>query len=160
MSLKNRINHPNLSEEVYSILAERIINRKIHPGVRLVEEELAKDFDISRTPIREALNRLAQDGLVELIPRKGAQVSQLKARDVEAIKDQKVTDFAYVCANKAVILLPSNLVLKKISEDALSKSPKTGSLVHYHIKFETENGIKWILRSGIREDVEKYYHRI
>ena len=51
----------------------------------MIEDELAEDLGISRTPIREALNRLAQDGLVELIPRKGAQVSRLKAKDVEEV---------------------------------------------------------------------------
>lgn len=85
MALKQNINRLNLTDEAYNILANRIVNRKLKPGARLIEDELAEDIGISRTPIREALNRLAQDGLIELIPRKGAQVSRLKARDVEEI---------------------------------------------------------------------------
>ena len=85
MKLNQNINRQNLTDEVYNILADRIVNRKLKPGARLIEDELAEDLGISRTPIREALNRLAQDGLVELIPRKGAQVSRLKAKDVEEV---------------------------------------------------------------------------
>ena len=87
MKIKEKIERPNLSDEVYNILSDRIISTKLQAGARLIEDELAQDLGISRTPIREALNRLAQDGLIELIPRKGAQVSQLKESDVEEIYD-------------------------------------------------------------------------
>ena len=87
MELKEKINPRNLSDDAYNILAKKIISGKLKAGVKLIESKLANNFGISRTPIREALNRLAQDGLIELIPKKGAQVSLLKAKDVEEIYD-------------------------------------------------------------------------
>ncbi|MFH0795517.1 MAG: GntR family transcriptional regulator [Candidatus Omnitrophota bacterium] len=87
MSKEEKINRPNLSDEVYHALARRIIKQRLRAGTRLVENEMAEDFGISRIPIREALNRLAQDGLIELTPRKGARVKQLKIQDVEEVYD-------------------------------------------------------------------------
>lgn len=87
MKSRKKITPSNLSDKAYSILAKEILDGKLQPGVKLVESELAENFGISRTPLREALNRLAQDGLLELIPKKGARVSQLKAKDVEEIYD-------------------------------------------------------------------------
>lgn len=87
MGRKEKINRANLSDEVYNALAKRIIKRRLRAGTRLVENEMAEDFGISRIPIREALNRLAQDGLIELTPRKGARVKHLKIQDVEEVYD-------------------------------------------------------------------------
>jgi len=65
-SPNNIIEHSNLSDKVYNILLDRIITRKIKPGEKLIEEELAESLGISRTPIREALNRLFRDELMNL----------------------------------------------------------------------------------------------
>jgi len=79
------IEHSNLSDKVYNILLDRIITRKIKPGEKLIEEELAENLGISRTPVREALNRLFKDDLIELIPRKGGYIKKLTVRDVEEV---------------------------------------------------------------------------
>jgi hypothetical protein len=85
----------------------------------------------------------------------------LKASDVESVNNQKITDFAYVCSNQGVILLPSSIVMKKIDEGALVRSPKNGPLIHYHIKFnETNEGMQWILKNGVPENVNQFFHRI
>jgi DNA-binding GntR family transcriptional regulator len=65
---------PALSQRVHLTLERLIITRQLQPGVRLVEGDLAQMLGVSRGPIREALQRLAQDGFVELRPRQGAFV--------------------------------------------------------------------------------------
>lgn len=82
-----KLDYSKLSDQVYRVLADKIVRQKIPAGTKLVEEGLAGDLGVSRTPVREALNRLAQDGLVTLIPRKGAKINRLKTRDIEEIYD-------------------------------------------------------------------------
>jgi DNA-binding GntR family transcriptional regulator len=64
----------DLRGEVYKILRTAITNGVIEPGTRLKEVDLGEELAVSRTPIREALNQLSKEGLVKIIPRKGAFV--------------------------------------------------------------------------------------
>lgn len=132
MKGQQKINHPNLSDEVYSILAKRIISRELGAGVRLVETELARNLGISRTPIREALNRLVQDGLIELIPRKGAQVSHLKAKDVEEIYDLRKVLEGFATENATPLIKEKDLhQIKELIEKSESSSEKK---LEYYLK--------------------------
>ena len=72
-------------EEMYSHLFNRILQGEYQNGTRLKEVEIAEEFGISRTPVREVLMQLAQDGLVEINPNKGATVHPLTPDDVEEI---------------------------------------------------------------------------
>src|SRR3712207_7120154 len=64
----------------------RSLTGGIEPGGRLHQEALAEELGVSRTPLREALSRLAADGLVELLPNRGARVA-----DVRPEEDRKST---------------------------------------------------------------------
>lgn len=70
---------PNLrrSERLGELIEEQIATGLLRPGMRLDEQELAAEFGVSRTPIREALIQLASAGLVEIRPRRGAIVKEL-----------------------------------------------------------------------------------
>lgn len=59
------------TDKVYDALHEMISSKKLFPEQQLVETTIAKSFGVSRTPVREAIRRLEQDGLVESIPNKG-----------------------------------------------------------------------------------------
>jgi DNA-binding GntR family transcriptional regulator len=65
---------PNISEEVYVALKDRILSRQFSPGERLNLSQFEEQMGISRTPLKDALNRLALEGLVEIQPRKGTFV--------------------------------------------------------------------------------------
>jgi len=71
VQFRQEIDHTSLSQRIQELLFEQIVNHKIKPGTRLVEEEIAKELGVSRTPVREALNALSQRGLVESRPRRG-----------------------------------------------------------------------------------------
>lgn len=62
-----------------------ILDGFLAPGYRLRESDLATDFGVSRTPVREALNQLCMEGLVELTPNQGATVTRLSTEDILAI---------------------------------------------------------------------------
>lgn len=66
-----------LQQDLYRALREQIIRWQRQPGEALGEESLAREFSVSRTPLREALRRLAEEGLVSYEPHKGARVAEL-----------------------------------------------------------------------------------
>ena len=70
-------------ESVADRLRSLILNRHLGPGERLVQDDLAEQLGVSRTPIREALHALAADGLVVLSPRKGASVAAFSLEDLK-----------------------------------------------------------------------------
>ncbi|UJA19826.1 GntR family transcriptional regulator [Thermoleophilia bacterium SCSIO 60948] len=65
----------SVADQVYSVLRERIADGEIERGSRLHQEDLAAEFGISRTPVREALRKLAAEGLVDLFANRGARVA-------------------------------------------------------------------------------------
>ncbi len=69
-----------LTDQAYRLLEEQIVTLRLKPGDVLSEQMLSVSFGIGRTPIREALQRLAQEGLVIILPRRGILVSDLNPR--------------------------------------------------------------------------------
>ncbi len=73
----------SLHDEVEESLRDMIVENELAPGERIDEKRLCKLFAISRTPLREALKVLASEGLVELMPNRGARISMITSREVE-----------------------------------------------------------------------------
>ncbi|MBX3599705.1 MAG: GntR family transcriptional regulator [Rubrivivax sp.] len=71
-----------LHQQVAVRLRQRIVEGAIAPGAKLNERELAEQLQVSRTPLREAIKMLAAEGLVELLPNRGAVAAQLSPQDV------------------------------------------------------------------------------
>ncbi len=71
-----------LHQEVAVRLRQRIVEGQIAPGTKLNERELSEVLKVSRTPLREAIKMLAAEGLVELLPNRGAVVAQLSEQDI------------------------------------------------------------------------------
>lgn len=77
-----RINKKKVGESVYEILREKIVSKELTPGQRLNLDAFETQLGISRTPLKEALGRLAREGLVEIIPQSGTFVTHLSAEDI------------------------------------------------------------------------------
>ena len=75
-------NYKPLRDIVFSALREGILSGELKPGERLMEVQLAEEMGVSRTPVREAIRKLELEGLVVMIPRKGAYVAGLTLKDV------------------------------------------------------------------------------
>ncbi len=73
---------PVLHHQVGARLRQRIVEGSIAPGTKLNERALAEELRVSRTPLREAIKMLAAEGLVELLPHRGAVAAQLSATDI------------------------------------------------------------------------------
>ncbi len=75
----------SLVESAYQTLRRRILDNQWPPGARALEQELALELGMSRTPVREALIRLSNEGLVEVVPRHGVRVLPMSAADMDEI---------------------------------------------------------------------------
>ena len=78
MAVAERVRARSQSEEAYSRILERIVSLEMPPGSVVNEAQLREDLRIGRTPIREALQRLARENLVRSIPHRGTLVSTIE----------------------------------------------------------------------------------
>ena len=74
-----------LRDIVFHTLRKAIITGELPPGERLMETQLGEKLGVSRTPIREAIRKLELEGLVVMVPRKGAQVAQFTQKDIKDV---------------------------------------------------------------------------
>ena len=76
-----------LREQVYAGIKNAIIGGEFEPGRRLIEERLAEDMKTSRTPVREAIQKLEKEGLIQRLPRGGFAVKGVSEEEVEEVFD-------------------------------------------------------------------------
>lgn len=81
---------PTLAEQAYEELQEQIVSGQLGAGRRLLADELAGLLEISQTPVKEALNRLEHDGLVEAESRRGATVRRFTRADMDEIYEARL----------------------------------------------------------------------
>lgn len=74
-----------LRDVVFNTLRQAILKGELEPGERLMEIQLADRLGVSRTPIREAIRKLELEGLVVMIPRKGAEVARITEKDLKDV---------------------------------------------------------------------------
>ena len=80
----DRLEIESLADRVYGRIRALILSGELAPGEALRQEALAEGLGTSRTPLREALNRLASEGLIEFRPHRSAVVATFTRRDIEA----------------------------------------------------------------------------
>jgi DNA-binding GntR family transcriptional regulator len=83
-------NSGSLGEWAYHVLLEEIVFHDLRPGVALQETELAERLELSRTPVREALRRLTNEGFVSAVPYKGFFVATIDLTDRQAIREVRI----------------------------------------------------------------------
>lgn len=80
----------NAGDEVYAVLRQRITSGELPAGAQLVEAALAREFSVSRTPVREALRRLEQDGVIERSPMGGMRTKVWSIEEVFDLYDLRI----------------------------------------------------------------------
>ena len=113
----------SLREEVYQSLKKSILHGKLKGGQRLIEEQLADQVGISRTPVREAFHKLERDELVTRLPKGGFAVREFTKEDVEEIFGIRSALESYAAYLATVHMAPDKISILerklKESEDAL-----------------------------------------
>lgn len=80
-----------LRDVVFNTLRQAILRGELEPGERLMEISLANKLGVSRTPIREAIRKLELEGLVIMVPRKGAEVASISEKDMRDVLEVRIT---------------------------------------------------------------------
>jgi DNA-binding GntR family transcriptional regulator len=88
--MENGTNNTTKKERIYLLLRDAIINEKLKPGERLNISKIAKKYEMSESPVREALQALAQDGYVKAIPFAGFEVMNISLDDVRQIFEIRI----------------------------------------------------------------------
>ena len=154
-----------LRDVVFNTLREAILKGELKPGERLMELQLAAKLGVSRTPIREAIRMLEQEGLAVTIPRKGAEVARMTEKDMEDVL--QIRD--------ALDELAASIACEQISEEELAElrhtmhefeeSTKTGDVkriaeadVRFHdiIYHATRNVKLENMLNNLREQMYRY----
>jgi len=127
----------SLAEQARHLLETQIISLQLTPGTLLTEKDLARITGIGRTPVREAVQRLASDGLVQVLPRKGLMVTALRRTDlVNILEARKVLE---------------RLLVVKASERATPDQRRSLMIMADHIEAAGDD-MAGFLRLGMRLD--------
>lgn len=154
-----------LRDVVFNTLREAILKGELKPGERLMELQLAAKLGVSRTPIREAIRMLEQEGLAVTVPRKGAEVARMTEKDMEDVLQVR----------EALDELAVNIACEKITEEQLDNlrqamkefeaSTKSGDvkriatadvLFHDIIYQSTGNSKLVSMLNNLREQIYRY----
>ena len=116
---------PRLSDAVYSAVREMIVRTSMPPGTRIAEAEIGARLGVSRTPVREALLRLADEGLVQMFPQSGiyvAPVSLAAVSEAQFIREHLecavIRDLAAKIDGGGMALLRGTLARQEAARDA------------------------------------------
>ena len=116
----------SLRGQVFDKIRSDILNGKYNRGEELVESSIGKELGISRTPVREAIRQLELEGLVQLVPNKGAFVTGISEKDVRDI---------YLIRAR-LEGLAARMAAKNITPELLDAMEETVVLSEYHAKKE------------------------
>ncbi len=105
-----------LRDVVFNTLRQAILRGELEPGERLMEIQLANKLGVSRTPVREAIHKLSQEGLVIMIPRKGAEVADISEKSMRDVLEVR----------KALEELAVQLVCDKITGEQIEDLIEAG----------------------------------
>lgn len=100
-----------LRDVVFNTLRKAILTGELKPGERLLEIQLANQLGVSRTPIREAIRKLELEGLVIMMPRRGAEVAQITEKDLRDVLEVR----------RALDALCAELACDRITEEEKQK---------------------------------------
>ncbi len=123
--MKSRKASP-LSAEIFTVLKERIICWEYPPGHRFIEEELCEEFGVSRSPIRETLQMLVENGLVTKEPYRGYTVRQPDMEEIHQLYDVRLALETYVVEWLATHGMPAErwTELYRVWQRALQDTPQ------------------------------------
>jgi DNA-binding GntR family transcriptional regulator len=130
-----RKHRPNLSEIAYDEIKEMILSGELAQGERIVLEKMSEKLNLSITPIREALNKLAQDDLIKVTPRSSYEVISLTTEDINDILDlrEMIETFALKTAGENLSQFPVQMY-----RDSFTKLKEAGNnrkFIDLDIKF-------------------------
>ena len=153
----------SLREEVYGSLKKSILNGKLKAGQRLIEEQLANQVGMSRTPVREAFHKLERDDLVFRLPKGGFAIREFTKEDVEEIFGIRSALESYAAYLATLNIAPDKLSILEKKIDELERVLDSGDdekIVQLHtdfheILYKTSKSKKLI---GMIDNFHEYFY--
>lgn len=154
-----------LRDVVFNTLRHAILKGELEPGERLMEIALAQKLGVSRTPIREAIRKLELEGLVVMVPRKGAEVADITEKDLRDVLEVRTAleELSIELAMKNMNdddckqLTEANKLFAKDSEgDDLIKIAEADVAFHELIYMATGNKRLIQMINNLREQMYRY----
>lgn len=154
-----------LRDVVFNTLREAILKGELQPGERLMELQLASKLGVSRTPIREAIRMLEQEGLAVTMPIKGAEVARMTLKDMEDVLEVREALDELAARIACAKINDEQLENLKSIRDEFKKSLDSGDVkkiaeedVRFHdaIYEATDNAKLIALTNNIREQMYRY----
>ncbi|MDP2600354.1 MAG: GntR family transcriptional regulator [Deltaproteobacteria bacterium] len=122
MQLSVKINkNKTLRESIADVLRNSIMQGELKPGVKISEPAYARQFGISRTPVREAFRQLDSEGFLQVLPRRGARVAPLSEKDVREFYEIKAELESYAARLAAPRLTPKDIDRMENLNDQMEK---------------------------------------
>lgn len=154
-----------LRDVVFHTLREAILKGELKPGERLMELQLAAKLGVSRTPIREAIRMLEQEGLAVTIPRKGAEVAKMTEKDMEDVLQVREALDELAATIACELITREELEELKRTMLEFEESTKTGDvkrIVEADVRFHdiiykaTDNPKLVSMLNNLREQMYRY----
>lgn len=155
-----RLDKTNLWDRSYNLLKQMILRREFKPGAKLALPELSRQLGVSRTPIREALNRLEMDGLVRTVPKVGTFVNAIDEEMIEDVMNTRLMIELWVA--DMLPRLPEEEVMATADkmEEILSSSANLIRARQFSAHAIAENNVEfhllYIALGGNKYNVEVY----
>lgn len=111
----------SLKQQAYNAIREKILNCEYPPNTFLNEDLLCREFNVSRTPIRDALSRLEQENLVTIISKKGIMVAPLTLNEINTIYETRILLEPYILSTYGSRITESKL---QQMQDNIKKAEK------------------------------------
>ena len=143
-----------LRDVVFNTLRQAILKGELKPGERLLEIALAERLGVSRTPVREAMRKLEQEGLVVMIPRRGAQVASITEKDLNDVLEVRIA-LENVAIEKACKLITED-ELGRLWEGNLVRLAETDVAFHEIIYQASDNKRLNQVLNNLREQMYRY----
>lgn len=154
-----------LRDVVFKTLRQSILTGELKPGERLMEIHLANKLGVSRTPIREAIRQLELEGLVIMVPRKGAQVASITEKSMSDVLEVRLAleKLAVELASKRIsfeqkeeLKEAMELFEKKVAEGNVSEIAKADVVFHDKIFEATGNMRLGQMVNNLAEQMYRY----
>lgn len=154
-----------LRDVVFNTLRKAILRGELKPGERLMEIQLANKLGVSRTPIREAIRKLELEGLVLMIPRKGAEVAQITEKNMQDVLEVRKALEELSVQLACERITPEQVEEMKMAAEDFRKVLKSGDVtkiaeadVKFHdIIFAATNNQRLItLLNNLREQMYRF----
>ncbi|MGI6586306.1 MAG: GntR family transcriptional regulator [Gracilibacteraceae bacterium] len=158
-------NYKPLREVVFDLIRGAIISGMLKPGERLMEVQLAEKMGVSRTPIREAIRKLELEGLVIMIPRKGAYVADLSIKNITDVLEVRAALEGLASGLAAIRMTEEEIkeleLVARHFEQAMNSNDVEGIIqtdIEFHEKIfkSTRNEKLQQLANSLMEQVQRF----